>query len=89
MLIVAAQPTSQVDAENKPIPGNDWAAAKFPELDLTMIQSTTMEIDPVCKMKLEPDQAAYDSEYDGTLYYFCSANCKQKFDADPTKYIGN
>ena len=45
-----------------------------------------MEKDVVCGMQIEPAQAAGTSQYNGKTYYFCSAGCKAKFDADPAKY---
>lgn len=42
--------------------------------------------DPVCGMMIEPSRAAAQIEYKGTTYYFCSAGCKAKFDADPETY---
>jgi Cu+-exporting ATPase len=44
--------------------------------------------DPVCKMSIEDKEAFATSIYKGTTYYFCSKNCKQKFDSDPEAYIG-
>lgn len=44
--------------------------------------------DPVCKMSIEDKEAVATSIYKGTTYYFCSKNCKQKFDSDPEAYIG-
>ncbi|HSG06296.1 MAG TPA: YHS domain-containing protein [Nitrospiria bacterium] len=46
-------------------------------------------IDPVCKMTVEEDQAAAKSDYQGTTYYFCAPGCKEKFDAEPGKYVEN
>ena len=46
-----------------------------------------LPIDPVCEMKVRPDSAAGQSELDGVVYYFCSTGCKQKFDADPRRYL--
>ncbi len=48
----------------------------------------SMETDPVCKMKVDPSQAAGVSEYKGKKYYFCSAGCKREFDRDPEKFVG-
>ncbi|MHB1198930.1 MAG: YHS domain-containing protein [Polaromonas sp.] len=45
-----------------------------------------MTIDPVCKMKLEPDKAAAKAEHAGQMYYFCSESCHKSFVADPAKY---
>ena len=37
-----------------------------------------MVIDPVCKMEMQPKDAAATSEYAGKTYYFCHINCKNK-----------
>ncbi|MGH9942915.1 MAG: cation transporter, partial [Pyrinomonadaceae bacterium] len=42
--------------------------------------------DPVCGMMVEPQSAAGRSEYEGVTYYFCSAACRQRFDADPAGF---
>lgn len=41
--------------------------------------------DPVCGMTVDSN-SAHKSNYQGRDVYFCSASCKQKFDADPKKY---
>jgi P-type Cu+ transporter len=45
--------------------------------------------DPVCGMQVDPASAAGRSEHEGTTYHFCSSHCKQKFDADPSRYVGD
>jgi adenylate cyclase len=45
-----------------------------------------MVIDPVCGMRIEPDDAAATAEYDGQTYYFCSQACYDVFVADPSVY---
>jgi Cu+-exporting ATPase len=47
----------------------------------------TMGLDPVCKMEVNPASAAAQSEYEGQVFYFCSKECKRKFDANPTQYL--
>ena len=42
--------------------------------------------DPVCGMKMDK-KTEFSSENEGTKYYFCSENCKDKFNAEPNKYI--
>jgi Cu+-exporting ATPase len=42
--------------------------------------------DPVCGMQIDESDAAGRSEHEGSTYYFCSAACKSKFDADPAEY---
>lgn len=43
--------------------------------------------DPVCGMNVDPATAKYSTEHAGQSYYFCSAGCKAKFDADPEHYL--
>src|SRR5215213_10444572 len=52
------------------------------------IQSTDA-IDPVCGMTVDPANAAGSSEFNGQTYWFCNAGCKQRFDADPKKYLAS
>jgi len=47
---------------------------------------SSMAIDPVCKMTVEPARAAAQSTYRGQTYYFCAVSCKQAFDKEPEKY---
>jgi len=46
-----------------------------------------MGLDPVCKMEVNPASAEAHSEYEGQSFYFCSMECKRKFDAAPERYI--
>jgi YHS domain-containing protein len=43
--------------------------------------------DPVCGMMVDPANAAGESTYGNTTYYFCSENCRQRFEANPTAFI--
>lgn len=47
-----------------------------------------MEIDPVCKMNVEPEKVAAKAEHAGQVYYFCSDACHKAFTAEPQKYAG-
>jgi Cu+-exporting ATPase len=42
--------------------------------------------DPVCGMEIDPKNATATEEYQGESYYFCSAACHEKFQAEPQKY---
>ena len=42
--------------------------------------------DPVCGMKVSA-QSEHQVEHAGRPYYFCSARCRAKFAAEPTRYI--
>ena len=43
--------------------------------------------DPVCGMSVDPADCKTLSEYAGKTFHFCSAGCRQKFVADPGKYL--
>ena len=42
--------------------------------------------DPVCGMKVSSRESLH-SEFHGTKYHFCSAQCQEKFEKAPDKYI--
>ncbi len=43
--------------------------------------------DPVCGMEIEVESVAAQEVYQGTTWYFCSASCHGKFQANPPQYI--
>ena len=45
--------------------------------------------DPVCGLQINPDLAKHRSTYDEKIYYFCSLECKNRFDDEPSKYAEN
>lgn len=45
------------------------------------------EVDPVCGMTVDPDTIEQRASHHGQPYYFCSAGCREKFDADPERYL--
>ncbi|MBX7056307.1 MAG: heavy metal translocating P-type ATPase [Pyrinomonadaceae bacterium] len=44
-------------------------------------------VDPVCKMLVLPESAAGKFDYLGTTYYFCAIGCRDRFAANPEKYL--
>jgi YHS domain-containing protein len=46
-----------------------------------------MATDPVCKMEVDEQSAAGQTNYDGKDYYFCSKDCEQKFEHDPQQFL--
>lgn len=42
---------------------------------------------PVMKNWILPSEAADLTEYNGKTYYFCCGGCKERFLAEPEKYI--
>ncbi len=47
-----------------------------------------MERDPVCGTELRPGQEEASLNYQGRGYHFCSVECRQTFEQDPTQYAG-
>ena len=57
-----------------------------PEIDIDafFVQSESgTAVDPICQMDVEIATAKFMSEYNGEMYYFCCAGCKQTFDKNP------
>ena len=46
-----------------------------------------LEIDPVCRMAVDPSRAASHKRRRGIDYFFCSDQCRRAFDAQPLRYI--
>jgi Cu+-exporting ATPase len=46
-----------------------------------------MQIDPVCGMTVDPASARALTAFEGQTYYFCCPSCRQRFDADPQRYL--
>jgi P-type Cu+ transporter len=49
---------------------------------------TTTAIDPVCGMSLDPASARHRFAYRGQDYVFCSSGCRERFAAEPEKFLG-
>ena len=45
-----------------------------------------MAVDPVCGMELDRNNAVATSEHDRREYHFCSLQCKQRFDQNPSQF---
>jgi len=43
--------------------------------------------DPVCGMSVDPAAACHRTEHDGHEYVFCGARCRERFTADPGRYL--
>ncbi len=51
-----------------------------------MAADSTLVVDPVCGMKIDPKKAAAKRDYQGATYYFCGKGCAKQFDANPGKF---
>src|SRR5438309_375567 len=45
--------------------------------------------DPVCGMSVDPRNAAGSYGYKGRTYFFCSTGCREKFKADPERFLNH
>jgi YHS domain-containing protein len=46
-----------------------------------------MATDPVCGRELKRADAAGAVDHHGTVYFFCSNDCREKFQARPDAYV--
>jgi P-type Cu+ transporter len=44
-------------------------------------------LDPVCGMTVDPAKTPHHHVHDGHNYHFCGARCREKFMADPARYL--
>ncbi len=50
-------------------------------------RTETLEVDPVCRMAVEPGRCAGTLVHGGIEYHFCSLACAARFAADPGIYL--
>ncbi len=43
--------------------------------------------DPICGMAVNKTNAKYKAEFQGKMFYFCCAGCKQTFEQEPQRYL--
>ncbi len=43
--------------------------------------------DPVCGMQVDPAATPHHAAHEGSEYHFCSARCREKFVAEPVRYL--
>ncbi|MDP1909861.1 MAG: YHS domain-containing protein, partial [Hyphomicrobium sp.] len=53
----------------------------------TAAAGTDRVLDPVCGMSVDPHATPHRARHDGRAYYFCSAGCRTKFEAEPSRYL--
>ena len=44
-------------------------------------------IDPVCGMAVDPARTSHHASHEGIDYHFCNPRCREKFLADPARYL--
>jgi Cu+-exporting ATPase len=48
---------------------------------------TSLAKDPVCGMSVDPATAKHKAQHGGKTFFFCSAGCREKFAADPARFL--
>jgi len=66
---------------------NSQTLRKYEPKISEFIKEEYIFIDPVCGMKIRPEDAYSKIEYENRTIYFCSKKCEEKFKADPKKYL--
>jgi membrane fusion protein, copper/silver efflux system len=69
-----------------PVSSKEPSAAEAPP----QAQQQALAIDPVCGEKVdakEAQAASHTSTHNGTTHYFCSGECKHRFDEDPNRWL--
>jgi len=55
--------------------------------DADKTAGAAVAIDPVCGMSVNPETAKHRFAYKGQNYFFCSARCRERFEAEPEKFL--
>ena len=50
-------------------------------------KAANVAIDPVCGMSVNRDTAKHRFAWQGQDYFFCSGRCRERFEAEPQKYL--
>lgn len=44
--------------------------------------------DPICGMHVDPEDRSTDrTRHQGKIYYFCSSDCREQFEASPDDFL--
>ena len=57
------------------------------EHDAEVTAEADVAIDPVCGMRVDPATSRHRHEHAGTTFHFCCAGCREKFAAEPGRYL--
>jgi membrane fusion protein, copper/silver efflux system len=80
-----------MDGERIVVSGNFLLSSES-RLKMTAMGISEPETDPVCGMDVDRAKATTSGKvraYAGRTFYFCSDDCKRKFDDDPRRYVGD
>jgi YHS domain-containing protein len=87
-------PSDRPDIESITQRGVGWNYTTFLNIVFLAIAAALVGLtlrrgarDPVCGMTVDRSQTPHRATYAGETYYFCSAGCKGRFEADPDRYL--
>src|SRR5690606_113954 len=66
-----------------------WPARSLPDPRRAVRRRTMNDkaTDPVCGMTVDPAKTPHHHVHDGVEYHFCNPRCREKFIAEPGKYL--
>jgi uncharacterized protein len=86
-------PSTRPDVESITERGIEWNYTTFLNIVFLGIAAILIGLtlrrgarDPVCGMTVDR-KTALQSEWEGRTYYFCGVGCKDRFEADPARYL--
>jgi Cu+-exporting ATPase len=87
--LFAAEPARYLKAPSQaaPAPAHRHHGCCHHDEDKTPAADQTMAKDPVCGMDVDPHTAKHRAEHGGRIYYFCNPRCREKFIAEPARYL--
>jgi len=66
---------------------NAQTLRKYEPRGVEFMEKKRLVTDPVCGMKIEPENAYSKIDYEGQTVYFCSMHCEEEFKKNPKKYM--
>ena len=82
----AAEPLRYIDTQTKAA-SSCCGGAHEGKAHIASGAADAKAIDPVCGMSVTIATAKHAHVHDGTTYYFCNPRCKEKFAAEPQRYL--
>ena len=67
-------------------PKLSWVRAGEAAPAISVLAAGLSPLDPVCGMSITPERIAAELEFEGHPLYFCSAACRQRFEASPSGF---
>jgi protein SCO1/2 len=90
----APKAAGKPSAEPSAAPPESTASAAPPESardagepDASAAQPATLAVDPVCSMPVRVGETTPRAQHAGSTVYFCSEQCRERFVADPDRYV--